>query len=96
MYKSQRGPDTLDNRTTLCAGHHNPGVHTGTIEIGGTAPNHLITRLGIHPQTGRAFASYLGERRISDHSARAALAAWRRTMRRRTHGKPDRGNEEHD
>ena len=81
-FKSRGGADHLHNRTTVCAAHHRHGIHRGTIELGGNAPDHLIARLGIHPTTGRAFAAYINERRVSDHSARLALAAWRRKQRR--------------
>jgi hypothetical protein len=71
------------NRTTLCAGHHQPGVHRGVVVIGGWAPHHLYTRLGIDPRTGRALASYHNERRVTDHTATARLLAWRHWWSRR-------------
>ncbi len=82
-FRSRGGSDHPANRTTVCAGHHRPAIHQGTVELGGLAPDHLIARLGIHPATGRAFAAYIGERRVSDHTARTALADWRRSLRRR-------------
>ena len=80
-FKSRGGSDALTNRTTVCAGHHRPAIHLGSAELGGFAPAHLIARLGLHPTTGCAFAAYIGERRVSDSTARHALAAWRRALR---------------
>jgi hypothetical protein len=81
-FKSRGGSDHLQNRTTLCAAHHRHGIHRGSVQLGGDAPDHLIARLGIHPATGHAFAAFINERRVSDHHARLALAAWRRRQRR--------------
>jgi hypothetical protein len=82
-HRAQGGTDHDWNQASDCAGHHVPGVHAGVIDMGGFAPDQLITRLGINPRTGRAFASYRNERRISDDEAVAALAEWRRFWRDR-------------
>jgi hypothetical protein len=92
---SRGGSDYLTNRTSTCAGHHRPAIHRGTIDFGGFAPDQLIARLGIHPRTGQAFAAYLGERRVSEETARAALAAWRRACRHRA-GTSSRAGANHD
>jgi hypothetical protein len=39
------GGDDLANLTTLCAAHHQHGVHTGVIRISGRAPDELIFEL---------------------------------------------------
>jgi hypothetical protein len=46
-FRSASGPDEAWNRTTLCAFHHERGVHAGTIGIRGRAPDELIYRLGV-------------------------------------------------
>ena len=82
-HRAQGGSDDDWNLASDCAGHHVPGVHAGVIEMGGFAPDEIVTRLGVNPRTGRAFASYRNERRISDDEAIAALAEWRRWWRDR-------------
>ena len=77
------GCDDDWNQVGGCAGHHGPLVHGGIIDMGGFAPDQLITRLGINPRTGLAFASYRNERRIPDDEARQALDEWRRWWRDR-------------
>jgi hypothetical protein len=46
-FRSAGGPDVAWNRTTLCAYHHERGVHAGTIAIRGRAPDELTYELGI-------------------------------------------------
>jgi hypothetical protein len=46
-YRSRRGPDVAWNRTTLCAHHHQRGVHgERTLAIRGRAPDALVYELG--------------------------------------------------
>jgi hypothetical protein len=48
-FRSAGGPDEPWNRTTLCAHHHQRGVHGsfgGTVRIRGTAPDGLVFELG--------------------------------------------------
>jgi hypothetical protein len=48
-FRSIGGPDEPWNRTTLCAHHHQRGVHGsfgGTVRIRGTAPDRLVFELG--------------------------------------------------
>jgi hypothetical protein len=46
-FRSAGGVDVAWNRTTLCAYHHERGVHAGTIAIHGRAPDELTYQLGI-------------------------------------------------
>jgi hypothetical protein len=46
-FRSAGGPDVAWNRTTLCAYHHERGVHAGKIAIRGRAPDELVYELGI-------------------------------------------------
>jgi hypothetical protein len=46
-FRSAGGPDESWNRTTLCAWHHQRGVHTGLIRIAGRAPAGLLYELGV-------------------------------------------------
>jgi hypothetical protein len=74
------------NVATLCAGHHQPGVHGGVVEMGGWAPDRLAFRIGIDPRTGRAFACYVNGRRVSEEVAREALREWRQWWWQRRQG----------
>jgi hypothetical protein len=42
-----RGPDVPWNRTTLCAWHHQRGVHGGLVRISGRAPDGLLYDLRV-------------------------------------------------
>jgi hypothetical protein len=46
-FRSAGGPDRSWNRTTLCAFHHQRGVHGGTVSIVGRAPHRLVYALGL-------------------------------------------------
>jgi hypothetical protein len=45
-FRSAGGPDQPWNRTTLCAFHHQRGVHGGTLRVRGRAPGALLYELG--------------------------------------------------
>ncbi len=45
-FRSAGGPDEPWNRTTLCAFHHQRGVHAGSVRIRGRAPDDLVFELG--------------------------------------------------
>jgi hypothetical protein len=45
LFRSAGGGDELANLVTLCAAHHQRGVHTGLIRIAGRAPDHLVFEL---------------------------------------------------
>ncbi len=49
MFRSAGGGDALDNQTTLCAFHHQRGVHAGRVRIEGHAPDGLRYELGLRP-----------------------------------------------
>jgi len=44
-FRSAGGSDALENLTTLCAWHHQRGVHAGVIRIAGRAPDALVFEL---------------------------------------------------
>jgi hypothetical protein len=55
-FRSAQGSDAPENQTTLCAFHHQRGVHGGTLRISGRAPNELWFELGTrqgHPPLAR-------------------------------------------
>jgi hypothetical protein len=47
VFKSAGGPDEAWNRTTLCAFHHQRGIHAHTMRCSGRAPEGLIFELGL-------------------------------------------------
>jgi hypothetical protein len=47
VFKSAGGPDEPWNRTTLCAFHHQRGIHAHTIRCSGRAPEGLVFALGV-------------------------------------------------
>jgi hypothetical protein len=47
VFLSAGGPDASWNRTTLCAWHHQRGVHGGLVGIRGRAPDRLEFVLGV-------------------------------------------------
>jgi hypothetical protein len=47
VFKSAGGPDEAWNRTTLCAFHHQRGIHAHTMRCSGRAPQGLIFELGL-------------------------------------------------
>jgi len=63
VFRSRGGSDADANLTTLCAFHHQRGVHAGVIRVSGRAPDGLVFELPL----GR-FAS--GDRLLLDGGAR--------------------------
>ncbi len=49
VFRSQGGCDDLANRTTMCAWHHQRGVHAGLVRCRGHAPERLRFELGLRP-----------------------------------------------
>jgi len=47
VFKSAGGPDEAWNRTTLCAFHHQRGIHAHTMRCSGRAPEGLVFELGL-------------------------------------------------
>jgi hypothetical protein len=47
VFQSAGGPDEPWNRTTLCAFHHQRGIHAHTMRCSGRAPEGLIFELGL-------------------------------------------------
>jgi hypothetical protein len=46
-FRSAGGSDDPGNRVTLCAFHHQRGVHAGLLRVHGRAPDELIFELGL-------------------------------------------------
>lgn len=49
VFRSQGGGDEPENLVSLCAWHHQRGVHGGTVRISGRAPHQLRFELGLRP-----------------------------------------------
>jgi hypothetical protein len=47
VFRSAGGSDAAGNRATLCAFHHQRGVHAGTVRVSGRAPDELLFELGL-------------------------------------------------
>ena len=47
VFRSRGGCDELANRTTMCAAHHQRGVHAGFVRCRGSAPDGLRFELGV-------------------------------------------------
>jgi hypothetical protein len=48
-FRSAGGSDAPGNRITLCAFHHQRGLHTGLLGVSGRAPDRLVFELGLRP-----------------------------------------------
>jgi hypothetical protein len=62
VFRSARGPDEPWNRTTLCAFHHQRGVHAGVVACHGRAPEALVFSLGIRPEGAALLRARSGDR----------------------------------
>jgi hypothetical protein len=62
LFRSAGGSDDLANLITLCAAHHQRGVHAGVIRISGRAPDELVFELplGRFRSGDRALPGWLG------------------------------------
>lgn len=49
VFRSAGGTDEPSNRVTLCAFHHQRGVHGGLVRVRGRAPDSLLFELGLRP-----------------------------------------------
>jgi hypothetical protein len=49
VFRSAGGSDAPENQTTLCAFHHQRGVHAGRVRVEGSAPGGLRYELGLRP-----------------------------------------------
>jgi hypothetical protein len=64
LFRSAGGSDAPSNLITLCAWHHQRGVHGGLVRIRGRAPDRLRFELGVRP--GRLpLAVYLSGDRVA-------------------------------
>jgi hypothetical protein len=48
-FRSAGGSEAPSNRITLCAFHHQRGVHAGRLRVWGRAPDDLVFELGLRP-----------------------------------------------
>lgn len=69
-FRSAGGPDSLDNRITLCAFHHLRGVHAGRVRCVGRAPDRLRWELGVRSGKPPLLAYRSGDVRASDDTER--------------------------
>ena len=79
--RGECGPNTDWNQGGGCHWDHDLGVHKARIIMGGWAPYYVIWKLGIHPQTGRAFICYINQREVSEEVANRELTKWRTWLR---------------
>jgi hypothetical protein len=63
-FRSAGGSDASSNLVTLCAWHHQQGVHGGLVRVRGHAPERLRFELGLRPDT-RPLAAYLSGDRVA-------------------------------
>jgi len=49
VFRSAGGSDEPQNRVTLCAFHHQRGLHAGRMRVRGRAPDGLVFELGLRP-----------------------------------------------
>ncbi len=70
VFRSKGGPDDPWNRTTLCACHHQRGVHGGWARCTGTAPDGLRFELGLRAGQPPLLCFSAGDRRV--HATPAA------------------------
>jgi hypothetical protein len=69
VFRSQNGPDTEQNETGACTCHHFHGLHKGTIEVKGTAPDGLIWRLGVRKDGTALLTIGPGERILEERDS---------------------------
>jgi hypothetical protein len=62
-YRSAGGTNDHSNITAICPWHHGQGIHTGRIQLSGTAPLHLSWVFRLEPGR-KEFAYYKGQQRV--------------------------------
>ena len=65
VFRSHQGSNALANLTTLCAWHHQRGVHAHVLRCTGTAPDGLRFDLGLRPRLPALLAYGPGEVRMT-------------------------------
>jgi hypothetical protein len=78
VFRSAGGSDAADNRVTLCAFHHQRGVHAGIVRVGGCAPSDLVFELGL-----RAGSPPLARYRSGDVELPRSMVSGLRAYQRR-------------
>jgi hypothetical protein len=63
-FRSAGGSEELSNRICLCPFHHAHGIHSGRLQLSGTAPLNLSWAFRLEPG-GKAFECYKQQQRIS-------------------------------
>jgi hypothetical protein len=66
VFRSQNGPDMKENETGACTCHHIHGLHKGTIEVKGMAPDGLIWRPGVRKDGTALLTIGPGERILEE------------------------------
>jgi hypothetical protein len=66
VFRSQGGSDGPDNLITLCAWHHQRGVHGGLVRITGKAPDRLRFELGLRDPEPPLMVYESGDRIVSE------------------------------
>jgi hypothetical protein len=61
-FRSAGGTDDLANQTTLCAWHHQRGVHAGIVRVAGRAPHALRFELGVRAGAPPLLRAFSGDR----------------------------------
>jgi hypothetical protein len=67
-YRSRGGGDEPENRTAVCAAHHQHGIHDNTIRAWGSAPHEVHWQLGVRFGAAPLLA-YVGDRICRDDTA---------------------------
>jgi len=65
VFRSHCGGDELTNRTTLCAWHHQRGVHAYRMRCTGLAPDALLFELGVRPDGSALLRFRSGDVRVA-------------------------------
>ncbi len=77
VFRSACGSDAPENRTTLCAFHHQRGLHAGLLRIRGRAPGELLFELGLRPGAAPLVRYRSGDIVVADPELREVGAeAW--------------------
>ena len=67
VFRSAGGGDAEANRLTLCAFHHQRGVHAGRVRVTGRAPDALVFELGLRPDAPPLARYRSGDVAMRDH-----------------------------
>lgn len=77
VFRSAGGSDAPDNRITLCAFHHQRGVHAGLLRVRGRAPDQLVFELGLRPGAYPLARYQSGDIAVPRSGVRPLARSWR-------------------